>query len=267
MADMHPEQLTLEDLHDIWRRDPEWSPPELAPLHRAPGDPDIWGHRDGRFFARLINRNSGIRKRGERGSVTRLVKRLMDVTVASVLLLLLAPSIAIIAVAIKVTDPGPVTYRQIRVGYRGRPFVLRKFRTMYVDADLRRAKLLSEDDDDGLMFKMRADPRITRVGRFLRRYSLDEIPQFVNVIRGEMALVGPRPPLPEEVHLHNEYELQRLAVKPGMTGLWQVSGRSNLSWSEGVRLDLSYVDNWSIGLDIVILTRTMGAVVRGTGAY
>jgi lipopolysaccharide/colanic/teichoic acid biosynthesis glycosyltransferase len=144
-----------------------------------------------------------------------------------------------------------------------------KFRTMVVDAEARKAELerTGANENDGLMFKMRRDPRVTRVGRLLRRCSLDELPQLVNVVRGEMSLVGPRPPLPDEVARYDEVELRRLAVKPGITGLWQVSGRSDLSWDETVALDLQYVDNWSFGGDVDVMARTLRAVVDGRGAY
>jgi lipopolysaccharide/colanic/teichoic acid biosynthesis glycosyltransferase len=144
---------------------------------------------------------------------------------------------------------------------------MRKFRTMCVDAEARRSELEEQHDGNETLFKLRRDPRVTRVGAVLRRYSLDELPQLVNVVRGEMSLVGPRPPLPAEVDRYESDAVRRLRVRPGMTGLWQVSGRSDLSWVESVRLDLWYVDNWSLTLDLQILLRTAGAVVRGRGAY
>ena len=142
-----------------------------------------------------------------------------------------------------------------------------KFRSMVVDAEQRREQLIEQSDRDGLMFKMHADPRITKVGAMLRRYSLDELPQLFNVVGGSMSLVGPRPPLPEEVEQYGDDVRRRLLVKPGVTGLWQVSGRADLSWEESVRLDLRYVDNWSLAADLLILWKTARAVVRGSGAY
>jgi len=166
-----------------------------------------------------------------------------------------------------VTSRGPAFYRQTRVGVDGREFTIWKIRSMYVDADARRTELLDKNERDGLMFKMARDPRITPVGRVLRRFSLDELPQFYNVVRGDMSLVGPRPPLREEVLEYHDAVHQRLRVKPGITGLWQVSGRSDLPWDEAVRLDLRYVDNWSVTMDLMILWKTFRAVVTGAGAY
>jgi lipopolysaccharide/colanic/teichoic acid biosynthesis glycosyltransferase len=160
-----------------------------------------------------------------------------------------------------------VIFRQDRVGRDGRHFTMLKFRTMHVDADETLQQLAGLNESDGVLFKVRLDPRITRLGRILRRYSLDELPQLVNVMRGHMSLVGPRPALPSEVVRYDEDPRRRLAVKPGLTGLWQVSGRSDLSWSDTVRLDLLYVDNWSFSLDLVILCRTVKAVLGHRGAY
>jgi lipopolysaccharide/colanic/teichoic acid biosynthesis glycosyltransferase len=158
-------------------------------------------------------------------------------------------------------------HRQTRIGRGGKPFTMAKFRTMVADAERLRYQLTGTNEQDGRMFKIRRDPRITRVGRVLRRCSLDELPQLFNVVRGHMSLVGPRPPLPDEVAGYDEVELRRLAVKPGLTGLWQVSGRSDLSWDETVALDLRYVDNWSPAGDLGVLVRTVRVVVAGTGAY
>lgn len=196
-----------------------------------------------------------------------LAKVVTDRVLASAILLLISPLLLGIGLAVRLTDSGPAIYRQVRVGRDGLFFTMFKFRTMYVDADLRRAELLDSGDNDGLMFKMRQDPRVTRIGRVLRKYSLDELPQLINVVRGEMSLVGPRPALPEEVAAYDGTARRRLVAIPGMTGLWQVSGRSNLSWNETVRLDLRYVDNWSYGNDLQLLGRTAGVVVRSTGAY
>jgi exopolysaccharide biosynthesis polyprenyl glycosylphosphotransferase len=180
-------------------------------------------------------------------------------------ILVIAPVLLLIAVAIKLDSRGPVVFRQERVGRDGRPFTMLKFRTMTVDAETRREQL--RNDCDGVLFKSREDPRITAVGRILRRYSLDELPQLVNVIRGQMALVGPRPALFSEVAQYDGDALRRLTLLPGMTGLWQVSGRSDLPWEEAVRLDLDYVDNWSLVLDVRIIARTARAVLGHSGAY
>jgi len=161
--------------------------------------------------------------------------------------------------------PGHVRYE--RVGKDGRAFVLYKFRTMVVNAEARLQELRNLNDTDGELFKMRQDPRITPVGRFLRKYSLDELPQLMNVLKGDMSLVGPRPPLAREVAGYPDDMRRRLVVKPGLTGLWQVSGRSDLSWEESIRLDLTYVENWSLAMDLAILARTVSAVLRSSGAY
>jgi len=180
---------------------------------------------------------------------------------------LLAPLFMIIALSIKISDQGPVFFRQIRVGKDSRQFTLWKFRTMVVDAEARKAELLAHNDGDGTLFKMRRDPRVTRAGAWLRRYSLDELPQLFNVLIGNMSLVGPRPALPVEVADYQDHMRRRLAVRPGITGLWQVSGRSDLPWDEAERLDLRYVENWSLALDLQILWKTMSAVTHGSGAY
>ncbi len=197
----------------------------------------------------------------------KLLKGLFDRSVSLLLLLLLSPVLMALTVAIRLSSPGPAVFRQVRVGRAGRPFTVWKFRSMYVDAEHRLADLTALNEHDGVLFKIRDDPRVTRVGRFLRRYSLDELPQLVNVLTGRMSLVGPRPPLPSEVERYEGHTRRRLLVKPGMTGLWQVSGRSDLSWDETVRLDLRYVESWSLGLDIALLARTVLTVFRGSGAY
>lgn len=193
-------------------------------------------------------------------------KRAFDIVCAAGLLILGLPIWIAVALAIKIDDGGPVLFRQSRVGLRGKPFDCLKFRSMVPQAELLRESLTSCNESDGLLFKIREDPRITNAGRFIRRYSLDEIPQLVNVLRGEMSLVGPRPPLPSEVAGYEESVGRRLLVRPGMTGLWQISGRSSLSWPDSVRLDLYYVDNWSLFQDIVILCKTLHAVLRAQGA-
>jgi len=174
---------------------------------------------------------------------------------------------AAIAIAIRVDDRGPVFFRQTRVGKDGRTFGVYKFRTMVVDAEQRKAELEALNEGSGVLFKIRQDPRVTRAGNWLRRWSLDELPQLINVVAGDMSLVGPRPALPAEAVRYGEHMRRRLVVKPGITGLWQVSGRSDLPWDEAVRLDLRYVENWSFALDLQILWKTWSAVVRGSGAY
>ncbi|WFE52129.1 sugar transferase [Micromonospora sp. WMMD1155] len=197
----------------------------------------------------------------------KLVKGFVDRSVSSLALALLLPLISFIALAIKLDSRGPVLFRQVRVGQGGREFDVFKFRTMVVNADAMLAELTARNETDGLMFKMRQDPRVTRVGRVLRKWSLDELPQLANVLLGQMSLVGPRPPLPSEVARYDGDVARRLLVKPGMTGLWQVSGRSDLSWEDGIRLDLYYVENWSLAADLTILWKTFGAVLNGRGAY
>ena len=197
----------------------------------------------------------------------RVTKDAGERLVAALLLPLLAPLLLVLALAIRLESDGPALFRQTRIGRDGTPFTMLKLRTMTTDAELRRIDLVSRNNADGVLFKLREDPRVTRVGRFLRRYSLDELPQLVNVLRGDMALVGPRPALADEVAGYDFDTHRRLAVKPGITGLWQVSGRSDLSWEETVRLDLRYVDNWSLGLDLLILCRTARAVLGHDGAY
>jgi len=197
----------------------------------------------------------------------RMLKSCFDWGLATLALLLLAPLFAAVAVAICCTDPGPLFFRQIRVGRDGRTFTIYKFRTMVTDAEQRKARLAVCNEAAGPLFKVHRDPRVTRVGAVLRRWSLDELPQLVNVLRGDMSLVGPRPALPEEARQHGHHMRRRLVVKPGMTGLWQVSGRSDLPWEEAVRLDVRYVENWSFALDLQILWKTLSAVRHGSGAY
>ncbi|MEV4702332.1 sugar transferase [Actinoplanes sp. NPDC049316] len=197
----------------------------------------------------------------------RLIKSVFDVSIAALLLVLLAPVFLVIALVIKLDTGGPVFFRQIRVARGGEMFRMYKFRTMHTDAEARIAAMREQNEFAGVLFKIREDPRVTRCGRFLRRYSLDELPQLINVLLGEMSLVGPRPPLPSEVEQYPQDMRRRLVVKPGMTGLWQVSGRSDLSWEDSIRLDLRYVENWSLTVDLVILMRTAMVVLRGAGAY
>jgi exopolysaccharide biosynthesis polyprenyl glycosylphosphotransferase len=199
--------------------------------------------------------------------VPKIVKGCIDRAGAAALVLLLAPVLLAIAVMIKLDGGGPVFFSQVRVGRKGQEFKVLKFRTMVVDAERLLADLARDNEAAGPLFKMRNDPRITRTGAMLRKYSLDELPQLFNVLAGSMSLVGPRPPLPAEVATYSRDALRKLLVKPGLTGLWQVSGRSDLSWEESVRLDLRYVESWTLALDALILWKTVGAVTRGTGAY
>jgi exopolysaccharide biosynthesis polyprenyl glycosylphosphotransferase len=199
---------------------------------------------------------------------TRFVKRAVDVVGASLLLLLGAPFLLLTALIVRLTSRGPALYASTRLGEHGREFRVFKFRSMYQDAENRRADLLElNESDGGILFKIRDDPRVTRIGKLLRKYSIDELPQLLNVLNGSMSLVGPRPPLPDEVDRYQSEVRRRLLVKPGMTGLWQVSGRSDLTWDEAVRLDLYYVENWSLGLDLAIIARTVWVVMRSRGAY
>jgi lipopolysaccharide/colanic/teichoic acid biosynthesis glycosyltransferase len=195
-----------------------------------------------------------------------LFKNVMDRVFAFILLVLLAPLFAVISLLIRLGDRGRAFFHQSRVGREGKVFKVVKFRTMYPDAEERLAQLVDQNESDGLLFKIKDDPRITPVGRMLRRTSLDELPQLINVIRGEMSLVGPRPLPADDGDFLGDVR-RRLLVKPGITGLWQVSGRSELSWDDAVRLDLYYVDNWSLAFDLVILWRTIGVVLARRGAY
>ncbi len=196
-----------------------------------------------------------------------ILKTIFDFTVAITCLIILSPLLMLIALLIKVTSPGPVLYVQKRVGKGGKIFNFYKFRTMRKGADKMLTELKKFNDADKVIFKMKNDPRVTILGRILRRTSLDEIPQLINVIKGDMSLVGPRPPIPEEVAEYQDWQLRRLDVIPGITGLWQVSGRSNLSFEEMVKLDLFYIENWSLSFDIKILFQTVKVVIAGTGAY
>ncbi len=196
-----------------------------------------------------------------------VVKSMVDRLTALVVLSVLFPVLLLVAAAIWVEDRGPVFFRQTRVGRDGRLFNMVKFRSMVVDAEAHKAELIAGNEGSGPLFKLRRDPRITRIGALLRRLSLDELPQLFNVLLGNMSMVGPRPPLPEEVQRYGYDARRRLLVKPGLTGLWQVNGRSDLSWEDSVRLDLRYVENWSLALDLVILWKTIGAVLGGKGAY
>jgi exopolysaccharide biosynthesis polyprenyl glycosylphosphotransferase len=195
------------------------------------------------------------------------VKTAIDRIGAAVLLIVLSPLFAVVSVLIRRDHKGPVFFRQERIGKGGTSFPMLKFRTMQVGAEAMLQSLLDRSDGQGPLFKLRDDPRITRIGAKLRRYSLDELPQLVNVLRGQMSLVGPRPPLPCEVETYGHDVRRRLLVKPGMTGLWQINGRSDLNWDDAVRFDLYYVENWSVMSDLIILWRTGRAVLRSSGAY
>jgi exopolysaccharide biosynthesis polyprenyl glycosylphosphotransferase len=197
----------------------------------------------------------------------RLLKDVTERLLAALALLVLLPLFGAIALAIRWESPGPALFRQQRIGRNGEPFTMLKFRSMCSTAEAERGALAATNEADGVLFKIREDPRVTRLGRWLRRYSIDELPQLWNVVAGDMSLVGPRPALPDEVARYDIDPRRRLAVKPGLTGLWQVSGRSELSWDEAVRLDLKYVDNWSLRLDLWILLRTLRAVLDHRGAY
>ncbi|MFC5381897.1 exopolysaccharide biosynthesis polyprenyl glycosylphosphotransferase [Aquipuribacter nitratireducens] len=197
----------------------------------------------------------------------RVLKAIADRVVSALALLVLAPVLVGIGAAVRLDSTGPALFRQTRMGKDGTTFTMLKFRTMRTDAEQRRAELLDADEGAGLLFKLKADPRVTRVGAWLRRTSLDELPQLVNVVRGEMSLVGPRPSLPVEAAEYDRFIARRLLVRPGLTGLWQVSGRSDLSWRESRRLDVRYVENWSLGFDLTILVRTVDVVLRRRGAY
>lgn len=194
-------------------------------------------------------------------------KRGLDFLLSLAALIVLAPLLVLIAIAIRLDSRGPVIFRQTRCGKDGKPFTFLKFRSMVVDAELRQADLLQQNEADGPIFKIRKDPRITTVGRFIRRTSLDELPQLLNVLKGEMSLVGPRPPIPSEVAQYDSWQRNRLRCVPGITGLWQVSGRSELTFDEMVELDLKYITNWTVWHDIRIIMDTLVAVVMMRGAY
>ncbi|MFG1907825.1 sugar transferase [Kribbella sp. NPDC048928] len=206
----------------------------------------------------------------ERPSVSggpHVLKSIFDRVVGGLMVVALSPLLLLTAIMVKLSSRGPVLFRQTRVGRGGEQFRMLKFRTMVVDAEERKAELHALNEGNGILFKLRDDPRVTRIGRYLRRFSIDELPQLVNVLRGEMSLVGPRPPLPAEVAQYQIDDARRMLVKPGLTGLWQVSGRSDLTWEESMRLDLRYADNWSIALDLLILWKTARAVLGSDGAY
>jgi exopolysaccharide biosynthesis polyprenyl glycosylphosphotransferase len=199
--------------------------------------------------------------------VIAVIRRGLDISISLVLLFVLFPVFVFLAILVKSDSKGPVLFKQYRVGKKGQLFWFYKFRSMVIDAEARRAALEAMNEASGPLFKMKNDPRITRCGRWMRKYSIDELPQLINVLKGDMSLVGPRPALPAEVEQYDEFQRGRLAVKPGITGLWQVSGRSDLSFEQSVALDIEYIDRQSLGLDLMILLKTFGAVVKGRGAY
>jgi exopolysaccharide biosynthesis polyprenyl glycosylphosphotransferase len=204
--------------------------------------------------------------RGEVHEVKLLLKRTLDIVFSSLMVILLFPILLAIAIAIKLDSQGPIFYLSNRIGKKGRVFRCIKFRTMVEDAEKRRAKLIHKNERDGVLFKITDDPRITRLGRFLRKYSLDEFPQFFNVLRGDMSVVGPRPPISSEVREYKLSYLRRLDVTPGITGLWQVQARQDPSFDSYISLDMAYIENWSIWLDLQIILRTVGVVFAGTGS-
>jgi exopolysaccharide biosynthesis polyprenyl glycosylphosphotransferase len=204
--------------------------------------------------------------RGEVRVIGQMMKRVLDVTLASLALVILSPLLVAIAIAVATDSPGTIFYSSERIGKKGRVFRCLKFRTMVSDAEKRRAEILHMNERDSVLFKITNDPRITRVGRVLRKYSLDELPQFVNVLRGDMSLVGPRPPIASEVKRYELNHLRRLNVTPGITGLWQVQARQDPSFDSYISLDTAYIENWSLWLDIKILVRTVAVVVGGTGS-
>lgn len=193
-------------------------------------------------------------------------KRALDILIAAGFLLVLAPLFAVIALAIRLGDRGPIFHRQTRVGLNGRLFTILKFRTMVVNAEALRAQVAHLNEEDGPVFKARHDPRITRAGRWLRKYSLDELPQLINVLRGDMSIVGPRPPIPDEVAKYDWWQRRRIAVRPGLTCIWQVWGRNKVPFRRWMEMDLYYVDHWSLWMDLKLIVRTLGVVVRGTGS-
>lgn len=204
--------------------------------------------------------------RGHVPELALLLKRLLDVLISSFALLVLSPILLAIAVCIKLSSPGPVFYVSERIGKKGRVFGCRKFRTMVQDAEKLRADILYMNERDGVLFKVTNDPRVTKIGRFLRKYSLDEIPQFWNVLVGDMSIVGPRPPIASEVREYELKHLRRLDVTPGITGLWQVQSRQDPSFDSYILLDMTYIENWSVWLDVKIILRTVGVVFAGTGS-
>ncbi|WP_370618048.1 sugar transferase [Mumia sp. Pv 4-285] len=229
---------------------------------------EVHGAMPRRVQPRVLGRRLMLSVRSPRRPALALwLKGAIDRVGALVLLLLLSPVFVAIALGVKLTTTGPVFFRQTRTGIGGSPFDMLKFRTMVVDAEDRLGALMDLNEGSGPLFKLRDDPRVTPIGKFLRKTSLDELPQLINVLLGEMSMIGPRPGLPSEVETYDDWIRRRLHVKPGITGLWQVSGRSNLSWQDSVRLDIDYVDNWTIRSDFAIAAKTARAVIKGDGAH
>jgi len=228
---------------------------------------EVHGAAPRRLRPRLVGRRVLLSvEPSARPRLQRWLKAAIDRVVGVLLLGVFAPLVAFLALLVRFDSPGPAFFRQVRTGRDGRAFTMYKLRTMCIDAEDRLAELADRNDGAGLLFKMNDDPRVTRIGRFLRKTSLDELPQLINVVKGDMSLIGPRPGLPSEVEFYDDWVSRRLVVKPGMTGMWQVSGRSRLSWNDSVGLDLGYVDNWTIGGDLVIAAKTFKAVVQRDGA-
>ncbi len=198
--------------------------------------------------------------------VQRAMKRLIDIVVSGTALALLSPLLLGVAFLVKVTSRGPLLFRQVRVGQHGRQFHMLKFRSMVVNAEELKARLLAQNEQQGPVFKMKSDPRITAIGRFIRKYSIDELPQLLNVLRGEMSLVGPRPPIPAEVAKYEAWQRRRLSVRPGLTCVWQVSGRNEISFEEWMYLDMQYIDHWSLQRDLELIAKTVPVVLTGRGA-
>jgi exopolysaccharide biosynthesis polyprenyl glycosylphosphotransferase len=194
------------------------------------------------------------------------IKRLFDIISSAAGLLVLSPLLVTVAILIKLTSRGPIFFKQKRVGLHGKPFNMLKFRSMVVNAEELRAKLEAMNEQTGPVFKMKNDPRITRIGRFIRKYSIDELPQLLNVLRGEMSVVGPRPPLPKEVEKYAAWQRRRLSVRPGLTCIWQVSGRNQISFEEWMYLDMQYIDNWTLLTDLGLILKTVPVVITGNGA-
>ncbi|WP_233213686.1 sugar transferase [Mycobacterium hubeiense] len=265
-ADADTVALTSGHLQPEEIRDLSWQLERLdVDLVVSPGIVDVAGPR---LMVRPVGGQPLIHvDKPQYEGAKRFQKRAFDVCFSVLVLVAAAPVMLAAALAIKLTSRGPVFYLSERIGLDGQPFAMIKFRSMVIDADQRLHEIAAQNDGNGVLFKMRRDPRVTPVGRFLRRYSIDELPQFINVLRRDMSVVGPRPPLPTEVDRYDHQVSRRMLVPPGITGLWQVSGRSDLSWEDSVRLDLSYVENWSMVSDLVIVASTLKAVVLGSGAY
>lgn len=246
---VHLNVTVLEPYTSAARQDGEWLPKLQTTVETAGGVPFVTISANEHDFGAMV------------------LKRIMDIVGALVGLIISVPIIAITAIPLKLESPGPLFFRQKRVGLNGRIFSICKLRSMYMDAEQRKKELMAQNKMQGLMFKMDDDPRITRVGKFIRRTSIDELPQFWNILKGDMSLVGTRPPTLDEYERYDSHHKRRLSMKPGLTGLWQVSGRSNIqNFEDVVKLDVAYIDNWSLGLDIRILVKTIGVVFRRTGA-